>query len=294
MLVKLGLAGLLTLSFSHATSDARLGVLRALSSARASFDVAQCGRDIANLAAIGDAPMILLGELHGLEAVPAFAANLSCRLAAVGKPVMLALEIPRQEQDRIDAFLSSKGGAASEAALLDGAFWRREFQDGRASRARLAMLDAVRGLRAEGLPLRVVAVDDASVPGQARDEAMASALLAARKPGETVVLLVGDLHARTKPGAPWNPSIVWTGVHLRAKEPGLVSLANRFLGGDAWICVSNAPADCGVKTVKGRGVAPDFRIERFAATDSVGFDGMFDIGPATPSLPAREELRPRR
>jgi hypothetical protein len=253
-----------------------------------------CGPEIANLRTLSDAPMILLGELHGLEAVPAFAVTLACRLAAAGRPVVLALEIPRQEQARIDAFLASQGGKPNEQALLDGAFWRREFQDGRSSLARLALLDAARTLRAAGVPLRVVAVDDTSVPGPARDEAMASGLLAARKPGETALLLVGDLHARTKPGAPWNRSIVWSGVQLRAKEPKLVSLVNRYMGGEAWLCTGGTPGDCGVKTIKGAGTASGFRIERFAATDSIGFDGVFDVGPATSSGPAREDRRTRR
>ena len=253
-----------------------------------------CGREIDNLRAIAGAPIILLGELHGLEAVPAFAIDLACRLAAAGTPVLLALEIPRQEQDRIDAFLASKGGLPNETALLDGAFWRREFQDGRSSRARLALLDAARVLRAQGLPLRIAAVDDASVPSPARDSAMASGLLAAKRPDETALLLVGDLHARTKPGAPWNPNIVWAGVQIRARQPKVVSLVNRFIGGEAWICTGNAPSYCGVRTVKGRGGAPGFRVDRFAATDSIGFDGTFDIGPATPSVPAREDLRRRR
>lgn len=269
-----------------------LGVVGATT--QLAFAAPNCGRDIANLGALKDAPMILLGELHGLEGVPAFAIDLACRLAASGKPVVLALEIPRQEQERIDAFLGSKGGATSEAALLTGAFWRREFQDGRSSLARLAMLDAARTLRAEGLPIRVVAVDDASVPFAARDEAMASGLLAARKRGEIALLLVGDLHARTKPGAPWDANIVWAGVRLRASEPKLVSLVNTFTAGEAWVCTGNSPGDCGIKTVKGRGVTPGFRIERLAATDSIGFDGRFEIGPATPSLPALAEKRVRR
>lgn len=297
MVPRLGLTGSLALALSYVTismSGARVRTAPATPITKAALEVPNCGREIANISALDDAPVILLGELHGLEAVPAFAIGLACRLASTGKPVLLALEIPRQEQDRIDAFLASTGGPTNEAALLEGDFWRREFQDGRSSLARLRMLDAARALRAAGLRLRVVAVDDASIPGLARDEAMASTLLSARNPGETALLLVGDLHARTKPGAPWNPNMVWAGVHLRAKEPALLSLVNRFIGGDAWVCVGNAPSDCGIKTVKGRGGAPSFRIERFAATDSVGFDGTFDIGPATPSLPAREDMRIRR
>lgn len=297
MLLRLGLVGPLGLAVAYATaltSDAPASASRATTSTHRTVDAPNCGREIANLSALEGAPMILLGELHGLEGVPAFAIDLACRLATSGKPVLLALEIPRQEQDRIDAFLASKGGAKNEASLLAGDFWRRPFQDGRSSKARLALLDVARTLRADGLPLRVVAVDDAAVPGAARDEAMASALLAARKPGEISVLLVGDLHARTKPGAPWNPNLVWAGVHLRAKEPKLVSLDNRYVAGEAWVCMGNAPSDCGIKKLKGVGKATDFRIERFAATDATGFDGMFDVGAATPSVPAREDMRVRR
>jgi hypothetical protein len=74
-------------------------------------------------------------------------------------------------------------------------------------------------------------------------------------------------------------------LRFRSHEPKLVSLDNRFLVGEVWVCLGNAPSDFGIKTVKGRGGASGFRIERFAATDSVGSDGLFDIGPASPSLP---------
>jgi hypothetical protein len=244
MRLRAGVAGLLAPGCVCAAAGMSVRVLPSLGprTTYAASEAPQCSREIENLGAIAGAPIILLGELHGLEAVPAFAIGLACRLAAAGTPVLLALEIPRQEQARIDAYLASKGGTPNETILLDGAFWRREFQDGRSSRARLALLDAARELRAEGIPLRVVAVDDASVPDPARDSAMTSALLAAKRPGETTLLLVGDLHARTKPGAPWNPNIVWAGVQLRAKEPKLVSLVNRFLGGEAWICTGTPRA----------------------------------------------------
>src|SRR5688500_348536 len=111
MLSRLSLAGLLALGFAYATastSDARTATSESKPTADAASEAPNCGSEIANLGALADVPMILLGELHGLEAVPAFAIHLACRLAATGKPVLLALEIPRQEQDRIDAFLASK------------------------------------------------------------------------------------------------------------------------------------------------------------------------------------------
>jgi hypothetical protein len=212
--------------------------------------------------------------------------DLACRLAATGKPALLALEIPRQEQGRIDAFLASMGEPADRAALLEGAFWRREFQDGRSSQARVAMLEAARVLRAHGVPLRIACIDDADTPGPRRDEAMATALLSAKKPGETAVLLTGNLHVRTKPGAPWDPKMVWSGVHLREKEPKLLALDNRYASGEAWMCFDDKPSDCGVKPAKGLGEAGGFGIERFAATDDDGLDGVFNVGAATASLPA--------
>src|SRR4030095_16624813 len=108
-------------------------------------------------------------------------------------------------------------------------------------------LDAARALRAKRVPIRVIAVDDAGVPGSARDSAMALSLLAAKKPSQTAVFLVGDLHARTKPGAPWNREIIWAGVRLRSQEPKLVSLDNRYLGGQAWLCLGNSSSDCRIE-----------------------------------------------
>ena len=301
MLRTLGLAGTLALAYALACasatlsrSDARPSPMRPEPGTVAASTAPDCGPEIANLGALGGAPMILLGELHGLEAAPAFAIDLACRLAATGKPVLLALEIPRQEQGRIDDFLRSNGGTPNETALLDGPFWRRDFQDGRSSKARVGLLDAARALRAKRVPIRVIAVDDAEVPGPVRDSVMALSLLAAKKPSEIAVFLAGDLHARTKPGAPWNREIIWAGVRLRSQEPKLVSLDNRYLGGQAWLCLGNSSSDCGIKAVKGRDRAAGFRIERFVATDSIGFDGMFDLGPATASLPARADVRSGR
>jgi hypothetical protein len=156
------------------------------------------------------------------------------------------------------------------------------------------MLEAARVLRAEGVQMRLACIDDADTPGPKRDEAMATALLSARKPGETAVLLTGNLHVRTKPGAPWDPKVVWSGVYLREKEPKLLALDNRYAAGEAWVCHGNSPSDCGIKPTKGHGEARGFGIERFAATDDNGLDGVFYVGAATASLPAARETASRR
>lgn len=297
MHLRLALSAALTLACGCATTpppdaagpppDAARPPPPATPASAAPFDANRCGPEIAHLEALDSVPMILLGELHGLVAAPAFAVDLACRLAATGKPALLALEIPRQEQGRIDSFMASKGAPADRAALLEGAFWHREFQDGRSSQARVAMLETARVIRAQGVPLRVACIDDTdATPGPKRDEAMATGLLAAKKPDETAVLLAGNLHVRTRPGAPWDPKMVWSGVYLREKEPKLLALDNRYAAGEAWACFGNKPSDCGVKPVKARGEARSFGIERFAATNEEGLDGVFDLGAAAASLPA--------
>ncbi|HEX2570508.1 MAG TPA: hypothetical protein VH877_13210 [Polyangia bacterium] len=250
------------------------------------IDPSACGPAIANLDAIRSTPLVLLGELHGLTGPTTFAIDLACRLAIGGQPVLLALEIPRQEQERIDAFLASPGAPTDRAALIEGSFWHRPFQDGRSSEARVALLDTARRLRAQGLALRVAAIDDTAAEPSSRDQVMAESLLAARRTGETAILLIGNLHVRTQPGAPWNPAIRWSGVYLREKEPALVALDNRYAPGEAWVCPSPAPESCGIRTVKGEGTADGFSITRFERTDDKGLDGTFNIGPAVASRPA--------
>jgi hypothetical protein len=223
-----------------------------------------------------------------MTAPPMFAVDLACRIATAGRPVALALEVPMEEQARIDAFLASRGAPADRAELLRGAFWRREFQDGRSSQARAEMLDAVRELRTRGVALRVIAIDNETL-GDGRDAHMAQALLAARRAGETQVLLVGNLHMRTRPGAEWDPTKVWAGVDLREKVPDLVALDNRTTGGSVWICTGGQPKDCGLQKISGEwttGTTQEWGIRLYGASDAHGIDGVFEIGSATPSGPA--------
>ncbi len=101
---------------------------------------------------------LLIGEIHGTQETPALLASMLRQ--GSGRPWLLGLEIPRQEQERIEAFLRSDGGARARAALTGGAFWTRELQDGRSSEAMLQLIDAVRALRRSGRDIHVVCFDD--------------------------------------------------------------------------------------------------------------------------------------
>ena len=244
-----------------------------------------CGPPIAGVDSLADSPLVILGELHGMTAPPAFAANLACRLLAKG-PVVVLLELPKQEQPRLDAFLHSAGTPADRAALIAGEFWTKAMRDGRSSEARVAMLESLRQAFASGAKLRVLAFDDTELHGQDdREKGMAANILAALKPGEKGLVLVGNLHAHTVPGAPWNPKQSWMGQFLREKLPTLVSLDARYLDGQAWVCFNNS---CGAKPMKGKGTGEAWSIER-TPRDTSGLDGVYQLGRAVVSPPAVPE-----
>jgi hypothetical protein len=119
----------------------------------------------------------------------------------------LGLEIPFDEQTSIDRFLDSSGGAAAEARLTEGAFWRPERQDGRSSIAMLNLIEQVRALRASGYKVRIIAYDSKSgTPAQERDRVMARnlAAVAGREPRNFLVALSGNVHNRLTRGVSWD------------------------------------------------------------------------------------------
>src|SRR5688500_6428980 len=136
---------------------------------------------------------LLVGEIHGTEETPRLALSFACHAAPGGKRVQLGLEHPRGDDASLQQFLREGDGAT----LLAGDFWTRAYQDGRSSRAFVSMLEEVRRLRAAGLELEVFAFDvDGAVPD--RDLAMAERIHQRwRSHGGPMVILVGNLHART-------------------------------------------------------------------------------------------------
>ena len=102
---------------------------------------------------------LILGELHGTREVPMFAADLACLLLARGHKVVLALEIPATEQERIDRFLARRAAKSGDrrAAGEGAAVGAREGTDrGRRVRRRGTTCgEGRRDGRAVGRALRV-------------------------------------------------------------------------------------------------------------------------------------------
>lgn len=243
---------------------------------------ADCGPVIPGMEAVlQPAAFVVLGEIHGTREAPDFAARLACHAAAAGQPVRLALELPVEEQARIDAFV-----AGQSEGPPDSDFWRREVQDGRGSEAMRHLLERVREWRRAGLPVRVVAFD---AGGKDRDDTMATQLRQARSEarGDTFIVLVGNLHARRDVGAPWDEKLQFMTHRLLEAEPGLVSLDLVHTGGSAWVCMGMTADTCGPRTLKGRGEAGGAGITlQKKAEDPDGYDGTYAVGPLNASPPA--------
>jgi hypothetical protein len=190
-----------------------------------------------------DARVLVLGELHGTQEAPALAAALARRLAGDG-PLLLGVEIPQAEQDRLDAWLVSDGAPAARAALLAGEFWQRApgRSDGRRSQAMLALLEALRRLRSEHPGLRLLAFDRTD-PGATRDASMAQVLRTAHAAAPAVRLLVltGNYHARLRAphsasvdGKPHTPPPPMAGL---LDATGLVTIDVGARRGAFWACM---------------------------------------------------------
>lgn len=83
---------------------------------------------------------LVFGEIHGTQEIPRFVGDVACR-AGPQALVTVGLEVRRDEQRRIDAFLASQGAPADTQGLLAGPFWRRTDQDGRSSQAMLELFE---------------------------------------------------------------------------------------------------------------------------------------------------------
>jgi hypothetical protein len=237
--------------------------------------------------------VLLLGELHGTTESPAFAGNAACLALAAGRPVTVVLEIWREEEARVDAFLASAGTAADRAALFASPFWRDAYQDGRRSVAMAALLDDLRRFRHDGWPLRVALLDrQVNSGGPDREHAMADRLrsVVTAAPADLVITLTGNLHNRLNRGVPWDKTYENMGFLLLQAVPGVkaTSLDVRSTGGTAWFCmgVGGGPDSCQARPVKATPGAEGPRVLLYPKLDDNGFSGIYQVGPTTASLPA--------
>jgi hypothetical protein len=104
----------------------------------------KCADQVSTEIAVTDRTKILIiGEMHGTQQGPAYFCAMVHALLQIHAHVLVALELPDQNQPLIDSILMSNGDAASTTALLATPFWRRDDQDGRSSEAMLGLLGSL-------------------------------------------------------------------------------------------------------------------------------------------------------
>jgi hypothetical protein len=235
--------------------------------------------------------VVLVGEMHGTVESPAFVGRAVCVALAGGRPVTVGLEIPIEEDARIRAYLASSGSASDRDALLAGAFWQAPFQDGRRSRAMLALLEDLRRTLRAGGPVHLLLLDSTAFRGGSeRDRAMAGRLrdAIAGAPHDLFLVLTGNLHTRLRQGVSWDPSYEPMGLVLTRLAPKLpiAALDVAYTGGSAWICETPQPASCGAKTLKGRPDAGSPGVTLAPTVSAEGYSGVYGVGTLTASPPA--------
>ncbi len=124
---------------------------------------------------------LVVGEIHGSAEMPAAFADLVCLAATHSRrPIVVGIELPPDEQTRLNAYMVSDGGADARNALFTGLFWHPRFSDGRSSQAWFGLIERMRQLKQQGRIANLVAVPQSNSPGagQAVDQAAAEAQLA--------------------------------------------------------------------------------------------------------------------
>jgi hypothetical protein len=238
---------------------------------------------------------LLLADPLGTRELPTAATQLLCDASAKGTPVAVGLSIPSSEQFLLEQYLASEGRSQDlQSMLMLSNFWRREYQDGRSSRAMLWLIEQARRLRASGRAVSLVAIDSTGASGNAREEEMASNVLAFREKNADAWMLVlaGGVHVRTQ-GVAWDSDFEPLGARLVRARPGVKALDVGFERGTQFACRYNVweKVECNVFALspaeearQAPGTAPG--VQLFAEPSQDGFHGRLHVGALTASPPA--------
>jgi hypothetical protein len=242
---------------------------------------ADCGTAIEGIDPLANGDVVIFGEVHGSNELPDFVGSAACQLANSPRSVLVALEVPAEEQKLLDAYWKDEEAAK---ALYGSEFWTYKFQDGRRSKAMARLIANLRTWRLAGMDIGVRFVD-AELPGD-RDESMAQTIVSLRKrhPDHLILFLVGNVHAKTIVGTPWNEDYTPAAIHIRDEGLDVLSLNAKHGGGETWMCTGAEVSSCGANSISGNGGGSGPSISIDGALED-GYDGGYFVGDLTASPP---------
>ncbi|WP_421570299.1 calcium-binding protein [Stenotrophomonas sp. PD6] len=194
----------------------------------------------------GDHRLVVLGEYHGTAETPLLVAELMERYSRDNAPVRLGLELPMSENVALARYLRSNGDAAARQALRSSPFWRvkNDQHDGRRSRDMLALIEALRALRAQGRDVGVAGYDvetGSADSSEIRDAAMATHLrqqFNAVPATARMLVLTGNVHAMRSPMPDAPPEMKQRTMAAYLLDLPLYSVRVEALRGQTWGCMS--------------------------------------------------------
>jgi hypothetical protein len=208
----------------------------------ANDDTSPCGRfEIIPMQKLSKLNYIIVGEVHGTDAIPEFFSDFVCDISHKRTKVVVALEFNENLQPHFDEFFSSDGGQAAKMKFRESA-WSTKFPDGRTSEAMFGLMVDLWRLQRQGRILRVAAVRPSFEGNQAQLEKIFAQRVLQSKRDQSdalVILLVGNFHAMRSSPRP-NSELQPMASFLPRSE-GL-SL-NVDVSGSAWGCESNNGLD---------------------------------------------------
>lgn len=232
--------------------------------------------------------IVMIGEVHGTNEIPALAGELLCAARDGGRRVTLAIEAdPRDGQVALDRYVKSRGGAAERLALRQAPMWRDRY--GRGSEAVLRLVE-----RARTLGVRVILFDPKKARSgptdNHREQAMADILRLAARRGR-VVALTGMGHADREGFVSLKPPVRSAAMRLPADMT--ITLAPGAFGGEVWMCrpTDNNPDWCGPHAVRRRGAVTSASV-RLAPGERADFDGVYSVGSDFTSAPPAGTTEP--
>jgi hypothetical protein len=221
--------------------------------------------------------LILLGEMHGTNESPALVNAIARLFAGRNKKIIVALEIPDNEQSFINGVMRS-----GDTNLFRKSPFFKNIRDGRTSRAMANLLISLRRI-----PNATVACFDYSTTVKDQREgdslmAVNVSILRKNNPQALVILLAGNIHTNIKKGLRENFETM--GSYLVGEsESGILSLDIRFLKGTIYnntlrtFPEKETPYKAYLKQEGFVLIDPEFRDQ--------GYHGIIYLREATPSFP---------